>query len=171
MVYIIIGGYADLKRALDERGWVENPDKESRTFHLKWTLKKADLSFGLLQSHQLVNHFEKNTSITTKNGLCRNIRNLIWSRGEDVDMFFPRCFDLNDLSEFDDFVEDFKFSEAEKLLKSISLDKVSSQKNSIELFKLIVALYICERRLKPVEEAVSRLVRQLSFSVKLYSYR
>ena len=109
-VFSIIGGYGDLKRALENRGWQENFDPNSKIFNLKWTLKKVDLNFLELMPHQIVNHFEKNTSITTKVGLARNIRNLIWFDNEDVDDFYPVCYDLNDLADFDDFIEDFKYS-------------------------------------------------------------
>lgn len=158
-IFIVIGGYQDLKNALLARGWIENPTKDSNQFHLKWTLKKADLNFGGLQSNQIVNHFEKNTSVTTKNGLCRNLRNLIWFQQEDIDMFYPRCFDLNDFNEFDDFIEDFKFSEAEKVLKIIPVEGITKRNDSqLAVFKLLTALYVCERRLKDIDETMNRMV-------------
>lgn len=43
-VFIIKGGYGDIKRALKSRGWVENPDKESPCFDFKWTLKSSDIT-------------------------------------------------------------------------------------------------------------------------------
>ena len=116
-VFVIVGGYGDLKRALENRGWQENHDLNSKIFNFKWTLKKVDLNFLELMPHQIVNHFEKNTSITTKVGLARNIRNLIWFNNEDVDNFYPRCYDLNDLAEFDDFIEDFKYTGVNLLFK------------------------------------------------------
>lgn len=63
-----------------------------------------------MRSFQLTNHFQKNGVITTKGGLCRNIRNIIGYNLIDVDSFYPRCFELNDLSDFDDFIEDYKFT-------------------------------------------------------------
>jgi len=42
-VFIIKGGYGDVKRALKQRGWVENKDKESVCYDLKWTLKTKDI--------------------------------------------------------------------------------------------------------------------------------
>ena len=42
-VYIVKGGYKDFKRALEERGWVENPDYFSPCFDLKWTCKLVDM--------------------------------------------------------------------------------------------------------------------------------
>jgi len=38
-VFIIKGGYHDLRRALVDRGWVENTDYSSPCFDFKWTCK------------------------------------------------------------------------------------------------------------------------------------
>lgn len=35
----------------------------------------------------------------------------------DIDTFYPRCFDCNDETEFEDFLEDFKTTKAEAILK------------------------------------------------------
>jgi hypothetical protein len=37
-VFIIIGGYKDLKKALLKKNWIENPDENSHCFDLKWTI-------------------------------------------------------------------------------------------------------------------------------------
>lgn len=47
-VFIVRGGYGDVKRALKQRGWVENKDKESVCFDLKWTLKTKDIDTNAL---------------------------------------------------------------------------------------------------------------------------
>ena len=47
-VYIISGGYNSLKKALDEKGWVENPDNHSPCFDLKWTLKSKEIDYDAL---------------------------------------------------------------------------------------------------------------------------
>lgn len=44
-----MGGYNTLKKSLDERGWVENPDSNSPCFDLKWTLKSKDIDHDYLQ--------------------------------------------------------------------------------------------------------------------------
>jgi len=77
-VFICTGGYGDVKRALKKRGWVENKDKDSVCFDLKWTLKTKDIDVNKLEDHQIVNHFAKATSITTKVGLTHSLKNLIW---------------------------------------------------------------------------------------------
>ena len=43
-VFICVGGYGDVKRALKSRGWVENKDLESKCFDLKWTLRTKDIN-------------------------------------------------------------------------------------------------------------------------------
>ena len=44
-VFIIKGGYGDLRNALLNRGWVQNYDYYSRHFDLKWTCKQKDVCF------------------------------------------------------------------------------------------------------------------------------
>ena len=38
-VFIITGGYGELKKSLKERGWYQNPDQYSPCFDLKYTLQ------------------------------------------------------------------------------------------------------------------------------------
>jgi hypothetical protein len=45
---------------------VQNPDKESTFFDLKWVLKSNDIKHRELLDHQLANHFSKASNITTK---------------------------------------------------------------------------------------------------------
>lgn len=107
-VFVVLGGYGALKRALLERGWVENPDRYSPCFDLKWTLKAKDINRDALLDFQIVNHFEKNTTITTKAGLCKSLRNLVWHANVDYETFYPKCYDMSDPNDLEDFIEDFK---------------------------------------------------------------
>lgn len=77
---------------------------------MKWVLKVRDIDHGSLKDSQIVNHFSNTGCFTTKVGLCRNLRNLIWFDNIDIDSFYPRCYDLYDKNDFDDFVEDYKFT-------------------------------------------------------------
>ena len=47
-IFIIKGGYSDLRDALEERGWVENEDVYSNCFDFKWTTKMSDIDFANL---------------------------------------------------------------------------------------------------------------------------
>ena len=103
-VFIIRGGYGDVKRALKARGWYENKDKESPCFDLKWTLATKDVVHNDLLQYQIVNHFSTATSITTKVGLTHSLKNLIWFNSVDIDTFYPRCYDLAIGEELEDFI-------------------------------------------------------------------
>jgi len=48
-VFIILGGYPDLKHSFLERGWIENPDSNSLCFDVKWTLFAKDIIYEKLQ--------------------------------------------------------------------------------------------------------------------------
>jgi len=60
--------------------------------------------------------------------LCRNLKNLIWFDNIDIDTISPRfnkhllfclrAYDLTDISHLEDFIEDFKLSKAEAILKA-----------------------------------------------------
>ena len=50
-VFIICGGYGDIKHSLENRGWVQNKDYHSPCFDFKWTVKTNDISQGDLQDH------------------------------------------------------------------------------------------------------------------------
>jgi tubulin monoglycylase TTLL3/8 len=71
----------------------------------------------MLQDSQIVNHFAKASSITTKVGLTHSLKNLIWFNNIDVDTFYPRCFDLTIAEEAEDFFMDFKATKAQCYLK------------------------------------------------------
>jgi len=49
--------------------------------------------------------------------LGRNIKSIIYNRDCHADNFFPRSYDLSNQIEFENWVEDFKFSKAESLIK------------------------------------------------------
>ena len=90
----------------------------------------------------------KNNVITTKVGLCHSLKNLIWWNNVEVDTFFPKCFDLTDGSELEDFKQEYRFQRAESILRTYAMNPQSVQ--SIE--KLIVAISLCEKRLKDVDD-------------------
>ena len=77
--------------------------------------KKKNIDYVNVLDWQYINHFQENKSITAKFGLSRNIRNLA-SLGKDPNHFFPRCYDINDVAELEDFFEDFKYSQIKSYL-------------------------------------------------------
>lgn len=59
-MFIVKGGYEYFRKALLDRGWVENDDVWSPFFDLKWTTKIQDINFNDLGPDQVVNHFNYN---------------------------------------------------------------------------------------------------------------
>ncbi len=91
-------GYEDIKqRLVNKYGWFENEDVKSLMYDYKHMSKKKDIDYVNLLEDQVVNHFHENKAVTAKFGLTRNIRN-ICSLNKDPAHFFPRCFDVNDVS-------------------------------------------------------------------------
>lgn len=77
-VFIVTGGYPEFKKALRERGWVQNLDCHSPCFDMKFTLQGREIDYKNLLDFQMVNHYEKNGVITTKQGLSKTLRNSVW---------------------------------------------------------------------------------------------
>jgi tubulin monoglycylase TTLL3/8 len=117
-VFAMTGWYPCVKEELLQRGWFFNEDRESPFFDLKWTLRSTDVKNNI-QPHQLTNHFLKNTAITTKVGLMKSMRNLIWFAPETEDAIFPRGYDLKHPVELAMFMDDYRCLKAESLLKLI----------------------------------------------------
>ena len=148
-IFIIVGCYPDIRKALKLRGcWHENLDINSPCFDLKWTVRRKDIDFDNLQEHQLCNHFDKSTVITTKVGLCHSLRNLIWFNSVDIDTFYPRCYDLSDIAEREDFYTEFKAIRAESILKQAVSGTLVSEK------VLKVALKVCKKRMRDLDDLI-----------------
>lgn len=99
----MVKGYEDLKeRLISAHGWSENDDIRSLMFDLKFVSKKKNIDYMNLLEGQVVNHYEDNKAVTAKFGLTRNILNIV-ALGKDHSYFFPRCYDVNDVAELENF--------------------------------------------------------------------
>jgi tubulin monoglycylase TTLL3/8 len=77
-----------------------------------------------------------NIEITRKSGLANNLKRLAFKNIE-VDNFFPRCFELSDKMDYDDFVEDFKTTFVVSILKQCLLG-TNVQNDVIKMVIMIV---------------------------------
>ncbi|XP_074644662.1 tubulin tyrosine ligase 3-like isoform X2 [Tubulanus polymorphus] len=83
-----------------------------------WCIRRDAVDFRFMSRDQMVNHYCRAGSFTTKAGLCTNIRNVQWYYDADPDTFFPRSYKLN--SEDDDklnFVDDYRLSACMNIIK------------------------------------------------------
>lgn len=165
-MFIIKGGYGDVKRALKERGWVENKEKDSPCYDFLWTLMTKDVQHNTLQPHQIVNHFPTATSITTKVGLTHSLKNLIWFNSVDIDTFYPRCYDLALKDELDDFIQEFKQVKAVSYLKiyvremreafaksgNSASEEIKSSTVTEKIYK--VAMKVCKQRTRDLDDLI-----------------
>ena len=126
--YICLGGYTDVIKALNKRGWKQIVKNTKTTdFGFIWTLKTCDVIFNELKPDQIANHFFKNGMITRKNGLTKSLRNL-YIKGINPDNFFPRCYDLAEKYDLNNFLEDFKEIYALSMLKKF-VNKIEKYTN------------------------------------------
>uniref|UniRef100_A0A8C4MU23 Tubulin tyrosine ligase like 8 n=1 Tax=Equus asinus TaxID=9793 RepID=A0A8C4MU23_EQUAS len=82
-----------------------------------WTIKRDVIDYHSLNGDQMLNHYWKTGSFTTKIGLCLNMRSLPWYAQANPDSFFPRCYGLCTESEKQEFLDDFRRTVASSILK------------------------------------------------------
>lgn len=153
-VFLCCGGYPDFVEALKSRGWFFNPDKESKHFDLMWGMG-PDVHHDSLLPHQVVNHFERGPlSLSSKIGLTLNLRNSVALTGVDSDTFYPRAFDLYDPLERADFVQNFKFTKAESVLREFLRNLRNPQAMTFSTDILKLSLKICLRSVTDVDDVL-----------------
>lgn len=111
----------------------------------------------------MANHFEKNGVITTKAGLTRSLRNMMWINDCSEDTFYPKCFDLNDEDDYVGFEKHFKICKAVSILK-IYADSVKQKeivKKDRGLFNELkmrteVALLVCQKNIEELDDIIDR---------------
>mmetsp|Transcript_44857 Transcript_44857/g.116172 ORF Transcript_44857/g.116172 Transcript_44857/m.116172 type:complete len:1066 (-) Transcript_44857:223-3420(-) len=152
-VFVCCGGYPDFRDALLRRGWLQNPDKDSTHFDLKWCMA-TQIDHERLQPHQVINHFDRCKDLTTKVGLTLNLRDSSYLTGVDHNEYYPRAFDLSDPAERADFVLSFKFSKAESILWEFLRNVEDQIQTTFSMDVIGMALKICMRLITDPEDVL-----------------
>ena len=66
-------------------------------------------------------------------------------------MFFPKCFDLTEFKEVNEFKEEFRTNRAEAMLKKFMQKKQCPFEN---VEKLLIAIHINEKRLLETDDVI-----------------
>ncbi|XP_060635534.2 protein monoglycylase TTLL8 [Anolis sagrei] len=93
-----------------------------------WTIKKDAVDYSNLHFDQMLNHYARTSSFTTKIGLCLHMRNLPWYASANPNSFFPRCYGICMEDEREDFIDDFRKTAASSILKWVVNLHVSGNK-------------------------------------------
>lgn len=105
-----------VRRALLSFGWYENKNINSFFFDLKWVYIDDENDYKFLIEGQYYNHFQNNKELTTKIGLTNNMKEYC-EYGVNFDEFYPRCYDLGNNKEMNEFIIDFENTNMMILLK------------------------------------------------------
>ncbi|CAD8207332.1 unnamed protein product [Paramecium octaurelia] len=145
-LYVIQGEYFnDMKSLFNSLGWVEIEDVYTQVYDFKFCYLKKFLHKPIPE--QVVSRFASSKLLTTKFGLARSLKSCYILGGVDSNIFFPRCYDLSDEGDFEDFLEEYKFTFAENYIK----------KNPKDEQKIQIAIQILNYKLMSIQDKINRI--------------
>lgn len=89
-----------------------------------------------MKAQQWYNHFPNNRELTTKAGLCKNLWSFCLLDYElQVQNFFPRCYDLSDQKNIEQFIIDFQTTAILSIIKQYAENFVKQTPMIKDLFQ------------------------------------
>ena len=98
------------RRAAKRLGWQQVPQQKDprQPFHIRFNVSDLEGAGTDVKPNQIYNHFPCNRELTTKAGLCKNLWfNCFAEQEHRTSLVFPRCYDLSDGRQVEQFVADF----------------------------------------------------------------
>lgn len=89
-------------------------------YDVKFEVQDQQSDYSHLRGFQIFNHFPNNSEITTKAGLTKNLYGCTIPDLK-VDSFFPRCFDLSDIKQSDELVQNYQETQVLNIIKRLYL--------------------------------------------------
>ncbi|XP_039193185.1 protein monoglycylase TTLL8 [Crotalus tigris] len=123
-----------------------------------WTTKKDAVDYYTLHIDQMLNHYSKTGSFTTKIGLCLHMRNLPWYVSVNPNSFFPRCYAICLDDDKSAFIDDFRKTAAFCIIKWVVNLHISDDWSSKENSDKEDAIQVKDYELKKVKELPGELV-------------
>ncbi|KRX02675.1 hypothetical protein PPERSA_12015 [Pseudocohnilembus persalinus] len=144
-IFIMNSKDTHIRQCLNLFGFKENTISNSTIYDLKWTYNDQKDDYISLNPGQYFNHFKNNAELTTKSRLLVNLRNNQVYGESMMDEFFPRCYDLGNEQERQDFSNDFDQTAIHNMLKKLysHYKQVYSQ-----LFKQFKKEYLNKQNMK-----------------------
>ena len=126
------------RRAAKKLGWIQVPQNKDakRNFQIRFNIGDLEGAANDLKPNQFYNHFPNNRELTTKAGLCRNLWfNCFEEATYKISHIFPRCYDLSDMKQVDQFISDFNQTAILTILKIAANDILENYSYIEELTK------------------------------------
>ncbi|XP_060698543.1 protein monoglycylase TTLL8-like [Hemiscyllium ocellatum] len=95
-----------------------------------WTVRRNVIDCNYLHSDQMMNHYGRNASFTTKARLCMNLRKLPSHLDESADTFFPRCYLFSEMEDERTLCNDFRLTGAISILKWVIYNSANAPQSS-----------------------------------------
>lgn len=119
---------------------------------LLWTVRREKSDWVDISKNQvmLINRFSK-APFTSKEGLCEALKDFHWYYEEGIsDAYFPRCYNVCNPEELNEFIDDFRITAASGLLKwlvemyeSSDLPAITDKEGTVPISAVSFALNRC----------------------------
>ncbi|CAD8203666.1 unnamed protein product [Paramecium pentaurelia] len=125
-----------VRRCLQRHGWLEISCNQ-QIFDLKWVYTENPDDYKILQDGQFYNHFSNTKELTTKSCLLSNFKNQC-EYGYDTSTFFPRAFDLGNITDREDFIKEYERTAVTIILKKAIIALKLKRKNEMKKIKEVI---------------------------------